>query len=63
MLYLDTFKKKISYEDKEYILKFLDIPLISSVQSEIGKYNTNNNIYFKSSIYGKSETDILKLPK
>ena len=63
MLYLDTFKKKISYEDKEYILKFLDMPLISSVQSEIGKYNTNNNIYFKSSIYGKSETDILKLTK
>ena len=62
MLYLDTFKKRIKNEDKDYILEFLGMPITSPVQSEINEENSNinNNIFLKSSL-GKFGTDNLKL--
>ena len=62
MLYLDTFKKKIKNEDKDYILQFLGMPITSPVQSEINEENSNinNNIYLKSSMMKSDIKNSLK---
>ena len=62
MLYLDTFKKKIKNEDKDYILQFLGMPIKSPAQSEINEENSNinNNIYLKSSMMKSDIKNSLK---